>query len=71
MRAGERLLPVGQTDPFDGVVAVVHFVAGFKHNAEPPAAKALHGLKVGQVPEERTLWLLLCKKKNHTSVSCG
>ncbi|TNN39637.1 hypothetical protein EYF80_050195 [Liparis tanakae] len=43
-----RGVPVGQTDPFDGVVAVVHFVAGFKHDTEPPAAEALHRLEVRQ-----------------------
>lgn len=46
-------LPVGQTDSFDGVVAVVHLVASFKHDPEPPAAEALHRLEVGQVPGER------------------
>lgn len=46
------VLPVGQTDPFDGVVAVIHFVACFKHDTEPPAAETLHRLKVRQVPEE-------------------
>ncbi len=39
-------IPVGQTDSFDGVVAVIYFVAGFKHNTEPPTAEALHRLKV-------------------------
>lgn len=46
-------IPVGQPDPFDSIIAVVHFVAGFKHNAEAPTAKALHGLKVSQVPGGR------------------
>lgn len=45
--------PVGQPDPLDGVVAVVHFVARLEDHAEAPAAEALHGLKVRQVPEER------------------
>lgn len=44
------VLPVGQTDPFDGVVAVIHFVTCFKHDTEPPATEALHRLKVRQVP---------------------
>lgn len=57
MSSERAQLPVGQTDPFDGIVAVIHFVAGFKHNAESPAAEALHWLKVGQVPGEKTLWL--------------
>lgn len=45
--------PVGQTDPFDCVVAVVHLVAGFKHDTEPPAAEALHRLEVRQVSGRR------------------
>lgn len=52
--SGQRELPIGQTDSFDGVVAVVHFVTGFKDDAEPPAAKALHRLEVRQVPGGRT-----------------
>ena len=53
-RCGEReALPVGQTDSFDSVVAVVHLVAGFKHDTEPAAAETLHRLKVSQVPGER------------------
>lgn len=51
-----KLIPVGQTDPFDSIIAVVHFVAGFKYNAEPTTAKALHGLKVSQVPGE-DIWV--------------
>lgn len=72
-----EVLPVGQTDSFDGVVAVVHFVSGFKHNTEPPAAKALYWLEVRQVPEEedtvvvimqRTLTLHSDSKEPVTSV---
>lgn len=57
--------PVGQTDPFDSIIAVVHFVAGFKYDAEPTTAKALHGLKVGQVPGE-DIWV--SKEDTHSSL---
>lgn len=43
-------LPAGQTDALDGVVAVVHLVAGLKHHAEAAAAQTLNRLKVCQVP---------------------
>lgn len=61
-------LPIGQADSFDGVVAVVHFVAGFKHNAKPPTAKALHWLKVCQVPGERHFGYYSAKR-NHWALS--
>lgn len=61
------MLPVGKTNSFDGVVAVVDFVAGFKHNTEPPTAKALYWLKVSQIPGQKTVWLSW--KKRITVVS--
>lgn len=69
---GYKRLPVGQTDSFDGVVAVVDFVAGFKHNAEPPAAKALHRLKVSQIPgggKKRDSLDVIIQKKNPYSIA--
>ena len=62
----QEALPAGQTDSFDGVVAVVNLVSGFKHDPEPPAAEALHRLKISQVPGENTLVGCHRVKKTHT-----
>jgi len=46
-------VPVRQTDPFDSIVAVIHFIFGFKNDSKTSTAQTLNWFKICQISERR------------------
>lgn len=46
-------LPVGQSDPFDGIVAVIYFISGFKNHSKTSSTQTLNWFEICQISGNR------------------